>query len=58
MHKQLKCHSLKHYLADFFEGTLTRINFPNYQNLNDTTEGYDDLIQKILVAINKDKDKK
>ena len=30
--------------------TLTSINFPNYQNINDATEAYYDFIQKIMVA--------
>ena len=42
-HKYIKLRSFKHYSADFKE-TLTSINFPNYQNLNDATEAYDDLV--------------
>ena len=42
-----------HYSADLFKETLTSINFPNYQNFNDSTEAYDDFIQKIMVAIDK-----
>ena len=38
MHKHIKFCSFKHYLADLFKEILTRINFPNYQNFNDTTE--------------------
>ena len=33
--------------------TLTSINFPNYQNFSDATEAYDDLIQELMVAIDK-----
>ena len=40
-------------MADLFKETLTSINFPNYQNFNDSTEAYDDFIQKIMVAIDK-----
>ena len=43
----------KHYLPDLFEDTLTSINFLNFQNFNDTTEAFDDFIQKIMVAIDK-----
>ena len=49
----IKFRSFKHYLADLFKETLTSINFPNYQNFNDSTEAYDDFIQKIMVAIDK-----
>ena len=40
-------------MGDLFKETLTSINFPNYQNFNDSTEAYDDFIQKIMVAIDK-----
>ena len=49
-HKQIKFRSFKHYSADLFKETLTRINFPNYQNFNDAIEAYDDFIQKIMAA--------
>ena len=49
----IKFRSFKHYSADLFKETLTSINFPNYQNFNDSTEAYDDFIQKIMVAIDK-----
>ena len=42
-HKQITFSSFKHYWADLFKETLTSINFPNYQNLNDATETYDNL---------------
>ena len=29
------------------------MNFPNYQNFNDAIEAYDDVIQKIMFAIDK-----
>ena len=45
MHKHIKFHSFKHYLADLFKETVTSINFPNYQNFNDTAEAYNDFIQ-------------
>ena len=45
--------SFKHYSADLFKEILTSINFPNYQNVNDATEAYDDFIQKIMVALDK-----
>ena len=32
-HKHIKFRSFKHCSADFFKETLTRIDFPNYQNL-------------------------
>ena len=38
-------------INDLLRETRTSINFPNYQNFNDTTEVYDDFIQKIMVAI-------
>ena len=53
MHKQIKFRLFKHYLADLFKETLTSMNFPNYQNFNDTAEAYDDFIQKIMFAIDK-----
>ena len=43
----------KHYSADLLKETLTSVKFPNYQNFSDTTEAYDDFIQKIMVAMNK-----
>ena len=52
-HKHNKFRSFKNYSADLFKETLTSINFPNYQNFNDSTEAYDDFIQKIMVAIDK-----
>ena len=52
-HKHIKFRSFNHYSADLFKETLTSINFLNYQNFNDTTEAYDDFIQKIKVAIDK-----
>ena len=52
-YKRIKFRSFKHYSADIFKETLTSINFPNYLNFNDATEGYDDFIQKIMVAINR-----
>ena len=48
-HKLVKFCSFKHYLAD--HQPLTGINFPNYQNFNNTTEVYDDFIQNIMIAI-------
>ena len=45
MHKHIKFDSFKHYLADLFKETVTSINFPNYQNFNDTAEAYNDFIQ-------------
>ena len=33
-----------------FQDTLTMINFPNYKNINDATDIYNDFIQKIIVA--------
>ena len=53
-HKHIKFRSFKHYSADLFKETLTSINFPNYLNFNDATEAYDDFIQKIMVAIDKE----
>ena len=52
-HKHMKIWSFKHYSADFFEETLSSINFPNYINFNDATEAYDNFIQRIMVAIDK-----
>ena len=52
-HRHTEFRSFKHYSADLFKKTLTIINFPNYQNFNDATEAYDDFIQKIMVAIDK-----
>ena len=53
MHKRIKFRLFSHYLADLFKETLTSINIPNFQNFNDTTETYDDFIQKIMVLIEK-----
>ena len=52
-YKHIKFRSFKHYSADLFKETLTSKNFPNYQNFSDATEAYDDLIQKLMVAIDK-----
>ena len=43
-HKHIKFRSFKHYSVDLFKETLTGISFANYQDFNDTTEAYDDLI--------------
>ena len=40
-----------HYSTDVFEESLTNTIFSNCQNFDDTTQTYDDFIQKILVAI-------
>ena len=53
MHKNIKFSSFKHYSADLFKKTLTRINFHNYQNFTDATEAYDDFILKSMIAIDK-----
>ena len=52
-YKQYKFRSFKHYSPDLFDETLTSMNFPNYQNVNDATEAYDDFIQKIMVVMDK-----
>ena len=41
MHNHIKFHLFKHYSAHLLKGTLTSINFPNYQSFNDATEAYD-----------------
>ena len=51
--KHNKFRSFQNCSADLFKETLTSINFPNYHNSNDSTEAYGDLIQKIMVAIDK-----
>ena len=53
MLKHFKICTFKYYSTDLFKETLISINFPNYQNFNNTTEAYDDFIQKIMVAIDK-----
>ena len=50
-HKQIKLRFFMHYSANVFEESLTDIIFSSYQNFDDTTQTYDDFIQKILVAI-------
>ena len=51
MHKHIKFCSFKYYSAELFKETLTTINFFKYPNFNDATEGYDNFVQKIMVAI-------
>ena len=36
---------------NLFKKTLASINFPNYLNFNDASKAYGDVIQKIMVAI-------
>ena len=52
-HKQIKFCSFKHYSADLFDETVSSINFPNNQNLHDSTEAYNDFIEKIMVVNDK-----
>ena len=52
-HKHIKFCLFKHYPADLFKEALTSTNVHNYLNFNDTTEAYDDFIQKFMVAIDK-----
>ena len=40
-----------HEHINLFKETLTSINFPNYLNFNDASKAYGDVIQKIMVAI-------
>ena len=50
-HKQIKLCLFKHYRVDLFERELSKLNFPNYQNYNDSNEAYNDFIQKIMEVI-------
>ena len=52
-HKHIKFRSFKHHSADLFKETFFSINFLNYLNFNDATDAYDDIIQKIIAAIDK-----
>ena len=38
-------------MVDLFEQELSKSNFPNYQNYNDTEKAYNDFIQKIKLLI-------
>ena len=40
-----------HYFAGLFEKSLSCINFPNYQNFNETTDDCDYFIQEIMVQL-------
>ena len=50
-HKHIKFCSFKYYSAELFKETLTTINFFKYPNFNDAIEGYNNFLQKIMVAI-------
>ena len=52
-HKQIQFYSFKHYMFNFFEEELWKLNFPNYQNCNGINEAYNDFIQKIMRVIDK-----
>ena len=52
-HKQIKIRLFEHYTVDLFEQELSKLNFPNYRNLNDINEAYNDFIQKIINVIDK-----
>ena len=52
-HKQIKFRLFEHYTVDLFELELSKLNFPNYRNLNDINEAYNDFIQKIINVIDK-----
>ena len=52
-HNTVKIRSLKHYTKDLFLENLRNINFPNYQNYDDVNEAYTDLVNKIIVEIDK-----
>lgn len=52
-HKHIKLRSFKEYWAEQTEDTLTSTSFSNNQNLDDTTEIYNDFIQKIMLVIKK-----
>ena len=53
-HKQIKFRSFKHYTVDLFEQELSKLNFPNYQNYNETNKACNNnFIQKIVNVIAK-----
>ena len=40
-------------MVDLFEQELSKLNFPNYQKYNEINEACNDLIQKIMIVIDK-----
>ena len=52
-HKQIKFCWFKHYTVGLFEQELSKLNFPDYENYNDTKETYNEFIQIITGTIDK-----
>ena len=50
--KQIKFRLFRHYI-DLFEQESSKLDFPNYQNYNDSNEVCNDFIQKIMSVIDK-----
>ena len=53
MHNQIRVQSLKKYTPELLTKELKKINFPDYNIFSNVNIAYLDLVEKILVAVDK-----
>ena len=51
VHKHITFHSFKKYTVDAYKDALNKINFPNYELLDDVNEAYSNFFQKIRIGV-------
>ena len=52
-HKQMTSRSLKNDTAEAYKEALSKVCFPNYENLCDVNKSYENFIQKMVSVIDK-----
>ena len=52
-HKQMTSRSLKNDTAEAYKEALSKVCFPNYENLCDVNKSYENFIQKMMSVIDK-----
>ena len=52
-HKQITFYSLKYYTADAYNKALSKLYFPNYENVSELNKAYENFIQKLMSVIDK-----
>ena len=50
--KYLSFRSMKKYTKELFIESLKAVNFPNYENFQDTNSAYSDFLSKLIIVIN------
>ena len=53
MHNQIRVQSLKKYTPELLTKELKKINFPDYNIFSNVNIAYLDLVEKILVVVDK-----